>query len=76
MTVLPKQPMPVTVVTGFLGTGKTTLINRLITSADARGLRLGLIVNDFGSINLDASEVAPTGSTVLALEGRQSRRIC
>ena len=69
MTALPEQPIPVTVVTGFLGAGKTTLINRLITSADARRLRLGLIVNDFGSINLDASEVDPTGSTVLALEG-------
>ncbi|MEM1128802.1 MAG: GTP-binding protein [Bacteroidota bacterium] len=66
----PEKPLiPVTIVTGFLGAGKTTLINRLITSPDARGLKLGLIVNDFGSINLDASEMHPTGSTVFTLEG-------
>ncbi|MEM1094095.1 MAG: GTP-binding protein [Bacteroidota bacterium] len=65
----PQQPIPVTVVTGFLGAGKTTLINQLVTSEGARGRRLGLIVNDFGAINLDASEMDADGSTVLALEG-------
>ena len=69
MTALPQQPISVTVVTGFLGAGKTTLINCIITSGDAHGLRLGVIVSDFGYINLDASEVHPTGSTVLTLKG-------
>ncbi|MEL6617095.1 MAG: GTP-binding protein, partial [Bacteroidota bacterium] len=64
-----RAPVPVTVVTGFLGAGKTTLVNAITTSAAARGRRLGLIVNDFGQVNLDASELDTKGSTVLALEG-------
>ncbi|MEM0962375.1 MAG: GTP-binding protein [Bacteroidota bacterium] len=62
-------PVPVTVVTGFLGAGKTTLVNAITTSAAAQGRRMGLIVNDFGQVNLDASELDTKGSTVLALEG-------
>ncbi len=44
-------PIPVSVVGGFLGSGKTTLLNRLLRENDGR--RLGLIVNDFGDINID-----------------------
>ncbi|MFN3596439.1 MAG: CobW family GTP-binding protein [Rubricoccaceae bacterium] len=67
MTPLPERPVPVTVVTGFLGAGKTTLVNALL--AGAAGRRLGVIVNDFGAINLDATELGAAGGTVLALEG-------
>lgn len=66
---LPERPVPVTVITGFLGAGKTTLVNAITASAAAHGRRFGLIVNDFGSVNLDASEVGAGGGTVLALEG-------
>ncbi|MCE8006960.1 CobW family GTP-binding protein [Aestuariivita sp.] len=45
-------PLPVTVIAGYLGAGKTTLINRLL--AENHGLRLMVIVNDFGAINIDA----------------------
>jgi len=45
------DPIPVSVVGGFLGSGKTTLLNRLLRENDGR--RLGLIVNDFGDINID-----------------------
>ncbi|MEO0557193.1 MAG: CobW family GTP-binding protein [Bacteroidota bacterium] len=69
MPHLPSHPVPLTVVTGFLGAGKTTLLNAITTSAAARGHRLGLIVNDFGDVNLDASELDTGDSTVLALEG-------
>ncbi|MEM9147321.1 MAG: cobalamin biosynthesis protein CobW [Pseudomonadota bacterium] len=49
MTDLAK--LPVTVVTGFLGAGKTTLISGLIRQAD--GLRLAVIVNEFGDVGVD-----------------------
>ena len=44
--------LPLTVIGGYLGAGKTTLINRLL--AASHGLRLMVLVNDFGAINIDA----------------------
>ena len=49
MTELTK--LPVTVITGFLGSGKTTLIRHLIQNAD--GKRLAVVVNEFGDVGVD-----------------------
>ncbi|MFF8827809.1 CobW family GTP-binding protein [Streptomyces sp. NPDC015131] len=57
------QQIPVVVLAGFLGSGKTTLLNHLLRSA--RGTRIGVMVNDFGSIEVDAMTVSgQVGSTV------------
>ncbi|MFE3523326.1 CobW family GTP-binding protein [Streptomyces sp. NPDC059161] len=52
----PSQQIPVIVLAGFLGSGKTTLLNHLLRAG--RGTRIGAIVNDFGSIEIDAMTVA------------------
>ena len=46
---------PVTIVTGFLGAGKTTLIRHLL--ANAGGRRLALIINEFGDVGVDGDLV-------------------
>ncbi|WP_237536981.1 GTP-binding protein [Streptomyces sp. SID5785] len=50
------QQIPVVVLAGFLGSGKTTLLNHLLHHGG--GTRIGAIVNDFGSIEIDAMAVA------------------
>lgn len=46
-----KEPIPVTVLTGYLGAGKTTLLNHLLTQP--HGHKCAIIINEFGAINID-----------------------
>ncbi|MCX5375399.1 GTP-binding protein [Streptomyces sp. NBC_00091] len=62
------QPIPVVVLAGFLGSGKTTLLNHLL--AQRGGTRIGVVVNDFGSIEIDAMSVAgQVGDSMVSLGG-------
>ncbi len=54
-----------TVIAGYLGAGKTTLINRLL--AEPHGLRLLVMVNDFGAINVDESLLDSRDEDTIAL---------
>src|ERR1700709_2426959 len=45
------KKIPVTIITGFLGSGKTTLVRHLIKNN--KGRRLAIIVNDFGEMGID-----------------------
>jgi len=57
--------IPVTVIGGYLGAGKTTLLNRLL--ANPRGVKLAVVVNDFGSVNIDAALIANREGETISL---------
>lgn len=57
--------IPLTVVGGFLGSGKTTLVNRILSGMG--GIRAAVLVNDFGSVNIDAALVADHDGRTISL---------
>ncbi len=59
--------LPVTVIGGYLGTGKTTLVNRLLRAAD--GQRLAVLVNDFGTTPIDRDLIVSSSGDTLEISG-------
>ena len=53
------KEMPILLLTGYLGSGKTTLVNRIIKNE--KGIRFAVIVNDIGEVNIDATLIQQGG---------------
>ncbi len=60
-----KAKVPFVVIGGYLGAGKTTLLNRVL--ANTQGLRAVVMVNDFGSVNIDADLIAQQDAETISL---------
>ncbi len=59
------ERIPITLLTGFLGAGKTTLVNRLLSAPDAG--KIAVIVNEFGEIGIDGDLIARANEDMLEL---------
>jgi len=63
----PLAALPTVVIGGYLGAGKTTLVNHLLRQAAGR--RIAVLVNDFGDVNIDADLIEGAEAGVLSLAG-------
>ena len=53
------KEMPILLLTGYLGSGKTTLVNHILSNG--KGIRFAVIVNDLGEVNIDADLIQKGG---------------
>jgi len=60
------HPLPVIIISGFLGAGKTTLIRHLLSAAPELALRIALIVNEFGDGDVDTYLLENYGAELIA----------
>jgi len=60
------RKIPVTVISGFLGAGKTTLVNHLLAHAPA-GVRIGVVVNEFGEVGIDGELIVADDEAVIEI---------
>ena len=62
--------IPVVIVSGFLGSGKTTLVRHLLNDAQEKSIRMAVISNEFGALGIDRALLSGSGSgTMIELEG-------
>lgn len=62
----PDRAVPLTLLTGFLGAAKTTLVNRVLNSGI--GGPVGVLVNDFGALDIDRAPITGESEGILSLE--------
>ena len=65
----PVRRIPILVVSGFLGSGKTTLVRALLGHAQARGLRVAVVSNEFGALGIDEALLKGGGERFVELAG-------
>lgn len=66
----PPSGIPALVISGFLGAGKTTLVQHLLKDAQRQGLRLAVVSNEFGALGIDQALLGTQGSnSYVELEG-------
>jgi cobalamin biosynthesis protein CobW len=61
--------IPVLVISGFLGSGKTTLVSYLLKEAQAKGARIAVVSNEFGALGIDRALLGRDGEAYVELEG-------
>ncbi len=59
------EPIPVTVIAGALGSGKTTLVNHVLR--ESVGRRIAVLVNDFGELDIDAAVIESADAATISL---------
>ena len=59
--------LPVTVIGGYLGAGKTTLVNQLLRNAN--GQRLAILVNEFGALPIDEDLIEAESDDLISIAG-------
>ena len=59
--------LPLTIIGGYLGSGKTTLLNHMLRRAD--GLRLAVLVNEFGDLPIDADLIEAEDGNMISIAG-------
>jgi G3E family GTPase len=63
----PSSDIPITILGGYLGSGKTTLVNHLLRNAN--GKRLAILVNEFGELPIDADLIEAQDDDIISLSG-------
>lgn len=61
--------VPALVLSGFLGSGKTTIVQRILADAQRRGIRIALISNELGELGIDRALLGEGGQSYVELEG-------